>query len=94
MNKIVIDEDYNVVDEAVLEGAVENQKDIDVAISLVDKMVNLSREKQRMLKDYVGEAAHGSDLALAYVLVFPCGRENRDILCDILRLILKGNPNE
>jgi len=67
-----------------------SQQNRDRAVSLVDGMTHLPDEKRQMLKNYVGEAARGDDVALTYVILFPYDQQDYSIVNKILRLISRG----
>ena len=71
-----------------------NQQDIEKAVKLVDKMVNLSAEERRMLKQRIPEAAQKNERALEHIVHFLYDRKNRDTTSKILFLILRERPSK
>ena len=67
-----------------------NQENTGQAVKLMDEMVNLSDGERYVLKKRVIEAAQGGDAALGHIILFPYDHRNRDIVSEVLHLIL-GN---
>jgi len=66
------------------------QQNIDKAVSLVDRMCNLTVQDRKILRKRIIGTARGDNSALGYMISSPYDCRNRDIVGEILSLVLRG----
>lgn len=65
------------------------QQNIDKAVGLVDKMFSLTDQGRKILRKRIIGTARGDNSALGYMISSPYDHRNRDIVGEIMFLVLR-----